>query len=127
MGTKKPLGRDEGSPRGTTLLRRPRRRTRGHDYCVVRLGIPGVIRGFDVDTSYFTGNFPPQASIDACVSSDDVPEDGWTNLVGKTELDGDSHHLIVIDDDRSWSHLRLNIFPDGGVSRLRLFGRIVRT
>ena len=42
-----------------------RRRTPGHDHCVIRLGLPGRIHGFDIDTSFFTGNFPPDASIDA--------------------------------------------------------------
>jgi len=102
-----------------------RRRTPGHDYCVIRLGIGGVIRGLDIDTSFFTGNYPPQASIDACVSIDDVPGEGWTNLVAKTELAGDSHHLIVVDDHRSWTHVRLNIYPDGGVARLRIFGEVL--
>lgn len=101
-----------------------RKRTPGHDYCVIRLGIVAVIRGLDIDTSYFTGNFPPQASVDVCCSEEDVPEDGWTNVVPKTDLAGDSHHIIPVDNDRSWTHLRLNIFPDGGIARLRIFGEV---
>ncbi|MDX1515282.1 MAG: allantoicase [Woeseiaceae bacterium] len=101
-----------------------RRRTPGHDYCVVRLGVPGIIRGVDVDTSYFTGNFPPYVSLDVCVSDDDVPEDGWTELLPKTEITGDAHHYIEIANDHVWTHVRLNIYPDGGVARLRLFGEV---
>jgi allantoicase len=101
-----------------------RRRTPGHDYCVVRLGVPGVIRGLDINTSYFTGNYPPQASIDACVSDEETPQDGWTELVAKMDLDGDTHHLIPVHNDNSWTHLRLNIFPDGGIARLRIFGEV---
>ncbi len=101
-----------------------RRRTPGHDYCIVRLGIPGVVHGVDIDTSYFTGNYPPEASIDACVSDDDVPQGEWVEILPKTDLKGDSHHFIAIDDDRRWTHLRLNIYPDGGVARLRVFGEV---
>jgi allantoicase len=101
-----------------------RRRKPGYDYCVIRFGVPGVIRGVDIDTRHFTGNYPPQASIDVCVSNDDVPGDGWTSLLPKTNLKGDSHHYIEIDNEKSWTHVRLNIFPDGGVARLRLFGEV---
>ena len=101
-----------------------RRRTPGHDYCVIRLGVPGIIRGLDINTSYFTGNYPPQASIDVCVSDEDNPQDGWTELVAMIDLDGDTHHLIPVHNDDSWTHLRLNIFPDGGIARLRIFGEV---
>ena len=101
-----------------------RRRTPGHDCCVIRLGVPGIIRGLDIDTSYFTGNYPPQASIEVCVSDEDVPEDGWSELLAKTDLSGDAHQLIPIHNDNSWTHLRLNIFPDGGIARLRIFGEV---
>jgi len=101
-----------------------RRRTPGHDYCVIRLGVPGIIRGLDIDTSYFTGNYPPQASIEVCVSDEDVPEDGWSELLAKTNLSGDAHQLIPINNESSWTHLRLNIFPDGGIARLRVFGEV---
>jgi len=101
-----------------------RRRTPGHDYCVIRLGIAGIVRGLDIDTSYFTGNYPLQASIDACSSDEDVPDNGWTNIVSKTDLAGDAHHIIAVDNEQSWTHLCLNIFPDGGIARLRIFGEI---
>lgn len=101
-----------------------RRRTEGHDFCVIRLGVPGVIRGFDIDTSHFTGNYPPQASIDACESEADNPEDGWEQLLAKTDLAGDAHHFLDISDERTWTHVRLNIFPDGGIARLRIFGEV---
>jgi len=101
-----------------------RKRTDGHDYCVIRLGVAGIIRGFDIDTRYFTGNFPPQASIDACVSEIDTPEDGWVEILGKTDLAGDAHHFLPIDNDSVWTHVRLHIYPDGGIARLRIYGEI---
>ena len=101
-----------------------RKRTVGHDYCVIRLGVAGVIRGFDIDTAHFTGNYPPQTSIDVCVSDADVPEEGWQELLPKTDLNGDLHHFIDIDNERIWTHVRLHIYPDGGIARLRVFGEV---
>ncbi|SDD37267.1 allantoicase [Kordiimonas lacus] len=101
-----------------------RKRGMGHDHAIIRLGQAGIIRGVDIDTSHFTGNFPPAASLDACVAEGDVPgEDAaWTEIVPATNLNGDSHHLIAVESDQPWTHLRLNIFPDGGVARLRVYG-----
>ena len=101
-----------------------RRRTPGHDFCIIRLGVPGIVHGVDIDTSHFTGNFPPQASIDACVSDDDVPDSEWTLIVPRTDLAGDRHHFIEVNDSSSWTHLRLNIYPDGGIARLRIYGEV---
>jgi len=101
-----------------------RKREPGHDYCVIRLGVPGVIHGFDIDTSHFTGNFPPQASIEACVSDEEVPENGWVELVPKADLAGDSHHYLDARNDTIFTHVRLHIYPDGGVARLRIFGEV---
>jgi allantoicase len=103
-----------------------RKRGPGYDFCVVKLGIPGVVRGLDIDTSHFTGNFPPQASIDACISQDDVPADGadWFELLPKVELQGDAHQLFPVENENAITHLRLNIFPDGGVARLRIYGEV---
>ncbi len=103
-----------------------RKREPGHDYCVVKFGILGVVRGFDIDTSHFTGNFPPHASVDACVSQHENPgsDEAWQELLQKVELEGDSHHLLAVDDDTAYTHLRLNIFPDGGIARLRVYGEI---
>ena len=101
-----------------------RKRIPGHDWCVIRLGVPGVIHGFDIDTSFFTGNYPPEASIEACVSDIDEADGEWHELVARTHLDGDAHHFLEISDDRVWTHVRMHIYPDGGVARLRIYGEI---
>jgi allantoicase len=104
-----------------------RKRVEGYDYCIVRLGLPGVIRGFDIDTSHFTGNYPPAASIDACrANGDPTGKTKWTEVLASTSLKGNAHHVLAIDDDRVWSHVRLNIYPDGGVARLRVYGDVRR-
>ncbi len=102
-----------------------RKRIPGHDDCVVRLGSPGIIRGFDINTAHFTGNFPPFASIDACHSTAQIPpEEAWTQIVAKMELQGDSQHFVAVEGERAFTHVRLHIYPDGGVARLRVYGNI---
>jgi allantoicase len=102
-----------------------RKRVEGYDHCVLRLGLPGIIRGIDIDTSHFTGNFPPAASIDACrCVGDPAPDNAWTELLPSTGLTGNAHHVLPVSDPRVWTHLRLNIYPDGGVARLRIYGEV---
>lgn len=103
-----------------------RKRTPGYDYCIVRLGTPGIVHGFDIDTSHFTGNYPPAASIDACYSDAKIPAETtqWKNLVLKSTLQGNSHLFVPVEFDQPITHLRLNIFPDGGIARLRVYGEI---
>ena len=101
-----------------------RKRTPGNDHCIIRLGVPGIVHGVDIDTSYFTGNFPPQASIEACVSDEDVPNGGWFEVLPQIDLSGDAHHYHDIKGDSAVTHLRLNIFPDGGIARLRIYGEV---
>ena len=103
-----------------------RKRSPGHDHAVLRLGRPGLVRAVDIDTSHFTGNYAPAASLDACVSAARVPEADadWREILPETSLDGDSHHLLHLTGTEVWTHLRLNIYPDGGVARLRVFGEI---
>ena len=104
-----------------------RMRGEGYDHCVVRLGLPGVIRGVDVDTSHFTGNYPPAISLDACRSEDDPARDAqWKELLASTGLAGNAHHVLPVSDDRVWTHVRLNIYPDGGIARLRVYGEVRR-
>ena len=101
-----------------------RKREPGNDYCVVRLGVPGIVHGFDVDTRHFTGNYPPQVSVDGCVSGDEVPKEGWVEILPRTDIKGDTQNFLDVHNDTSFTHVRLNIYPDGGVARLRVFGEI---
>jgi allantoicase len=101
-----------------------RKRGPGHDWCVVRLARPGVIHGVDLDTSHFTGNFPPAASIEAFSSADrdPAPDAAWMPLLPAVDLRGNSHHYFALDHATRVSHLRVNLFPDGGLARLRVYG-----
>ncbi|MEV4219674.1 MULTISPECIES: allantoicase [unclassified Nonomuraea] len=104
-----------------------RRREPGHDWALVRLGLPGVIRGVVVDTAWFTGNHPSSASVEAAeVAGHPAPAElagaAWTEIVPRSPLGGDAAHPFEVTGERRWTHVRLNIFPDGGVARLRVHG-----
>lgn len=101
-----------------------RKRVAGYDYCIVRLGKPGVIKGVDIDTSHFCGNHPPAASIDACYCTEGDPDQqtSWSEVLSSVDLEQDSHHLHDILAEEVYSHIRLNIYPDGGIARLRVYG-----
>jgi allantoicase len=112
-----------------------RRRTPGYDWCVIRLGLPGVIRGVVVDTSFFKGNFPSHFSLEACdlgspphrseKSRINSPKTNWIEIVSKTALNGDAQNLFSVENAGRFTHLRLKIYPDGGVARLRVHGEMV--
>ena len=109
-----------------------RRRTPGFDWCIIRLGLPGIIRGVVVDTSHFKGNYPEQCSIEACTAdgqpdAEELTRDSvqWTEILPQSQLKGDSQQSFGIQNDQRFTHLRLKIFPDGGVARLRAYGEVV--
>src|SRR5688572_6683136 len=103
-----------------------RKRVPGHDWCIVKLGLPGVIHGVDVDTAVFRGNYPDQVSIDAAAggAEETISDGAWTEILPRSPLLGDTRNLFAIHDRRRWTHLRLNIYPDGGVARLRVHGEV---
>lgn len=102
-----------------------RKRFEGYDYAVVKLGAPGMIEALEINTNYFTGNYPPSASVDVCYSLNKEPDENtqWYPLLPSVDLKGDSEHLFEVSNDQPWSHVRLNIFPDGGIARFRVYGR----
>ncbi|WP_035059699.1 allantoicase [Andreprevotia chitinilytica] len=106
-----------------------RKRGMGHDWAIVKLGRTGTIRGFDVDTSHFTGNYAPAVSIEATHSNSDDPaaldQAEWCEILTSTSLSGNSHHLLEITDAGHYTHLRVHIYPDGGIARLRVYGQPV--
>jgi allantoicase len=107
-----------------------RRRSPGNDWCIVRLGLPGVVRGVVVDTSFFRGNYPEHCSLDACEArgtpaAEMLARDGsWREIIPKTSLKGDTRNEIPVEYNGPVTHVRLNIFPDGGVARLRVHGEV---
>jgi allantoicase len=108
-----------------------RRRDAGVDFAVVRLGVPGIVRRVVIDTGYFRGNYPPYASVEATTllgypSVEEVLAAPWHTLVDKTDLDGDAANLAEVSaPDQLVTHVRLTIYPDGGVARFRVLGEVV--
>ncbi|MCP4443198.1 MAG: allantoicase [Aureispira sp.] len=111
-----------------------RKRVAGHDWCIIKLGASGVIAGVDVDTNHFLGNHPPFASIEACyydlnASAEDIMNDDnlqWEEILPKSPLDPGSQHYFNIDSDKIYTHLKLHIYPDGGVARLKVYGEVFK-
>jgi allantoicase len=106
-----------------------RRRTPGHDWCVIQLGLRGIVRQVDIDTNHFLGNHPPFASLEATSLTMDFPTNGeglnWTEILRRSPLNPGSQNFFKVASEEAWTHLRLNIFPDGGVARLRVYGVVV--
>ena len=112
-----------------------RKRGPGHDWCLIKLGMPGVIRGLNVDTDFFIGNFPDYCSVDATqvdaatqaaveATDQDLVKANWTEILPKTRLNGGTQNLFPVLNQERWTHLRLNIYPDGGVARFRVHGEV---
>ncbi len=107
-----------------------RRRTPGHDFALLRLGAPGVVHGVVIDTSYFRGNYPDAASIEGAsmpaeASVEELLAAEWQPVLPESKLQGDSENAFEVKKPYAFTHLRFNIFPDGGVARLRVYGEVV--
>lgn len=101
-----------------------------HDWAIVRLGVAGVIRGVIVDTAHFTGNYPETASVQGVSvpghpSVEELADADWVDVVPRTALRGDTAHAFEVTDGTRFTHVRLNIWPDGGVARLRVHGEVL--
>lgn len=129
-----------------------RKHTQGYDWCIIQMGEPGVISGIDVDTSYFTGNFAPRCSVQAAcltksfskrngerigtAASDEdnhmvnlLKSENWEYIVSMSQLQPgyqtSCHNYFECTKQKKFTHIRLNIYPDGGVARLRVYGQAV--
>ena len=101
-----------------------RKRNKGHDYLILKLGKPGRIHKVDIDTSYFSGNQPNKVSLDACFSKKKLPNknSNWIKILKKKSTKANSHHFFKIKNKSIFTHVKLNIYPDGGVARIRIYG-----
>jgi allantoicase len=107
-----------------------RRREPGSDWAIVRLGAAGVVRGVVIDTAWFKGNYPPEASVEAASvegfpDAAELDDAEWTTVVDRAPVKGDSENLFEVNSPHRWTHLRLTIYPDGGVARFRAHGEAI--
>jgi allantoicase len=100
-----------------------------YDWAIVKLGFAGNILGFDIDTSHFTGNQAPAASVEAtfCPEGDVQAKDvEWTQVLPKVDLPPTCHNYFLLNnpDGKVYTHVRLNNIPDGGIARFRVYGTV---
>ena len=110
-----------------------RKRGAGHDWCIVQLGAIGIIHGVDIDTNHFLGNHPPFASLEAgylnereFVNWQDDTKIVWTEILPKSPLQPGSQNFYAITSPEKWTYLKLHIYPDGGVARLKVYGEVAK-
>ena len=102
-----------------------RKRKVGHDYLIIKLGRPGKIFNVDIDTSFFSGNQPSEASLQACYSKIKPSKNtNWKTILNKKKLGPDKNHNFKIKNHSTFNFIKLNIFPDGGIARLKLNGKV---
>lgn len=97
-----------------------------YDWCVIKLGAQGIIHGVNVDTAFFLGNAPQTVALQACASDvnpDDTTE--WTDIVARSAVGPGCDNFFTVESDQVWTHVRLNMYPDGGIARLRVYGEVV--
>jgi len=101
-----------------------RKRSKGHDYLILKLGKPGKIHKVDIDTSYFSGNQPSKVSLEACFSRKKLPNKNskWVKILKKKSTKPNNHHFFNIINKSVFTHVKLNIYPDGGIARIRIYG-----
>ncbi|MDT4918153.1 MAG: allantoicase [Pseudonocardiales bacterium] len=107
-----------------------RRREPGNDAAIVRLGTPGVVHGVVVDTSWFKGNYPPEVSVEAASvpgypSVAELQDAEWQPIIARAAIRGDTENALSVSSRSRWTHVRLSIYPDGGVARFRVHGEAV--
>lgn len=103
-----------------------RKRHAGYDWCVIALGVAGTVHAIDIDTTFFTGNYPASASLEGCYAPDgQLDHAQWQSILPNSLLGPSQHHLLNSQNNTQvFTHIRLNIFPDGGVARLRIYGQV---
>ncbi|KAF8924090.1 galactose-binding domain-like protein [Dissophora ornata] len=97
-----------------------------HHSATIQLACQATIAGFDIDTSFFDGSHPAYASVEACLIVEGAEnKNEWQEILPKVPLSGNSHHFFGINGtDDAFTHVRLNMYPDGGIARFRVFGKV---
>lgn len=103
-----------------------RKRETGYDWCIIQLGVAGTIQAVDIDTTFFTGNYPASASLEGCYAPNGDTENAqWQSILPNSLLGPSQHHVLLSQNsEQVFTHVRLNIFPDGGIARLKIYGQV---
>lgn len=102
---------------------------------VIRLGVAsGTVKGVEVDTAFFNGNQAPEVAVQGCNVSDEREDEvksdkfeGWETILSKQECGPSQRHAWKLqkETEKAYTHVRLQMFPDGGIARFRLYGTVV--
>ncbi|THH32281.1 hypothetical protein EUX98_g1912 [Antrodiella citrinella] len=105
-----------------------RRHNPDYDWCIIKLGTTGIISGFDIDTAHFNGNEAPEVTVQALHSNKGTPptvdDARWTEILPRIALGPSSRHLLKIQPSSSVNYVKLNMYPDGGIARFRVYGDV---
>lgn len=102
-----------------------RKRHAGYDWAIIKLAVAGRIKALDIDTTFFTGNYPASAAVEACYTpTANLNNVKWQNILENNVLGPSNHHIFTIENEQVFTHIRLNIYPDGGVARFRVYGEV---
>lgn len=102
-----------------------RKRHAGYDWAIIKLAVAGRIKALDIDTTFFTGNYPASAAVEACyIPTGNINDVKWQNILENNVLGPSNHHIFTIENEQVFTHIRLNIYPDGGVARFKVYGEV---
>lgn len=102
-----------------------RKRHAGYDWAIIKLAVAGRIKALDIDTTFFTGNYPASAAVEACYTpTGNINDVKWQNILENNVLGPSNHHIFTIENEQVFTHIRLNIYPDGGVARFKVYGEV---
>lgn len=117
------LGAPGGFPEGWLT---GRRRAPGHEWAVVRLAGAGIVERLVIDASGFRGEAPEAVSVHGLLSPgadrETLRSSRWETIVPEFPLGAKRHELGGLPAAGPFSHLRLDLLPDGGVTRFSAFG-----
>ena len=102
-----------------------RKRHTGYDWAIIKLAVAGQIQALDIDTTFFSGNYPASAAVQACYAPDgNLDQAEWISIIENNVLGPSQHHIVQISAKQIFTHVRLNIYPDGGIARFKVYGQV---
>ncbi|MFZ0024519.1 allantoicase [Acinetobacter sp.] len=102
-----------------------RKRHASYDWAIIKLAVVGQIQALDIDTTFFSGNYPASAAVQACYATDgNLDQAEWISILENNVLGPTQHHIFQISVKQIFTHVRLNIYPDGGIARFKVYGQV---
>ena len=107
----------------------------GSDWAIFKMGAVGKVHHVVIETIHFKGNYPESVQIEGCLllegqSSDDemLESAKYKIVVPRSKLGPNaSHTFMAVESLQAVDCIKVTIFPDGGISRLRVSGKPILT